>query len=84
EAAGIPHRIVGHPTLFDVVFTDRDVRTYRDVLSGDQTKTARFNAVLRENGVFKSPGKVYPSLALTEDDFELTEAAIVKAAGAIA
>ncbi|SHM81525.1 glutamate-1-semialdehyde 2,1-aminomutase, partial [Roseovarius litoreus] len=32
EAAGIPHRIVGHPTLFDVVFTDRDVRTYRDVL----------------------------------------------------
>lgn len=84
DAAGIPHRIVGHPTLFDVVFTDRDVRSYRDVLAADQKKNARFNAVLRENGVFKSPGKVYPCLALTEDDFALTEAAIAKAAAAIA
>ena len=84
DAGGIPHRIVGHPTLFDVLFVDQDVRTYRDVLAADQKKNARFNAVLRENGVFKSPGKVYPSLALTEADLELTEAAIRKAAAAIA
>ncbi|MCU9848537.1 aminotransferase class III-fold pyridoxal phosphate-dependent enzyme [Defluviimonas sp. WL0024] len=84
DAAGIAHRIVGHPTLFDVVFTDREVRTYRDVLAADAKKNAAFNAVLRANGVFKSPGKVYPSLALTEADFELTEAAIEKAAAAIA
>ncbi len=83
EVAGVAHRIVGHPTLFDVVFTGSDVRTYRDVLSADQKKNALFNASLRENGVFKSPGKVYPSLALTEEDFELTEAAIVKAVGGI-
>ncbi|HPE24043.1 aspartate aminotransferase family protein, partial [Albidovulum sp.] len=76
SAAGIAHRIVGHPTLFDVVFTDRDVRTYRDVQAADAAKNARFNAALRENGVFKSPGKVYPSLALTEADFALTDAAI--------
>lgn len=83
DAAGIPHRIVGHATLFDVVFIGRDVRSYRDVLAADQKKNGRFNAVLRENGIFKSPGKVYPSLALTEADFELTEAAIQRAVAAI-
>lgn len=84
SAAGIAHRVVGHPTLFDVVFTDRDVRTYRDVQAADAAKNAKFNAALRENGVFKSPGKVYPSLALTEADFALTDAAIEKATAAIA
>ena len=84
DAAGITHRIVGHPTLFDIVFTDRDVRTYRDVQAADAKKNAAFNAVLRANGVFKSPGKVYPCLALTEADFDLTDAAIGKAAAAIA
>jgi len=81
--AGIPHRIVGHPTLFDIVFTDRDVRTYRDVLAADAGMSTRFNAVLREKSVFKSPGKVYPSLALTEEDFALTEEAIAAAARAL-
>ena len=84
SAAGIAHRVVGHPTLFDVVFTDRDVRTYRDVQAADAAKNAKFNAALRENGVFKSPAKVYPSLALTEADFALTDAAIEKATAAIA
>ncbi len=83
-AAGVAHRIVGHPTLFDVVFTDREIRTYRDVLAADAQKNAKFNAALREMGVFKSPGKVYPSLALTEDDFALTDAAIAKAVQVIA
>ncbi|MCV2870690.1 aminotransferase class III-fold pyridoxal phosphate-dependent enzyme [Defluviimonas sp. WL0050] len=84
DAADVAHRIVGHPTLFDIVFTDRDIRTYRDVLAADAKKGAAFNAVLRENGVFKSPGKLYPCLALTEADFELTETAILTAATAIA
>lgn len=84
EAAGVARRIVGHLTLFDVCFTDRDVRNYRDVVAADAGKNAKFNAVLRTHGVFKSAGKVYPCLALTEADFELTEAAIIKAAAAIA
>ena len=84
DEAGIPHRIVGHPTLFDVVFTDARVRTYRDVLAADAERSVRFNAVLREKGVFKSPAKVYPCLALTEDDFALTEHAIAAAAQALA
>lgn len=82
-AQGVAHRIVGHPTLFDVVFTDRDVRDYRDVLAGDTGRNARFNAVLRDRGVFKAPSKVYPSLALTEADFARVEDAVAAAAAAI-
>ncbi|MEZ5747280.1 MAG: aminotransferase class III-fold pyridoxal phosphate-dependent enzyme [Paracoccaceae bacterium] len=84
DAAGIDHRIVGHPMLFDVVFTDRNVRSYRDVAAADTQRSAAFNAALRTNGIFKSPGKVYPCLALTEEDFAMTEAAIVRATEAIA
>ncbi len=82
-AAGHDHRIVGEPWLFDVLFTARAVKDYRDVMQADADKNARFNAALRANGVFKSPGKVYPSLALTDDDLALVDEAIAQAAQAI-
>ncbi|MDA4845393.1 aspartate aminotransferase family protein [Hoeflea poritis] len=78
--AGIDHRIVGDPTLFDVVFTANEVRDYRDVFAADAGINARFNAALRARGIFKSPGKVYPSLALTEEDIAQTVEAIEFAA----
>ncbi|MCB2137346.1 MAG: aminotransferase class III-fold pyridoxal phosphate-dependent enzyme [Rhodobacteraceae bacterium] len=84
DSAGVSHRIVGHPTLFDIVFIDREVQTYRDVLSADAKKSTSFNAVLRANGIFKSPGKIYPCLALTEADLVMTDAAVERAAAAIA
>ncbi len=84
DAQGIAHKIVGDPTLFEIVFTDADIRDYRDVFGSDSAKGAKFNAVLMRNGMFKSPGKTYPSLALTEADFELCEAAYAKAAAVIA
>ena len=38
DAEGIPHRIVGDPTLFEVVFTDRDVRgTYQSIVDAAPT-----------------------------------------------
>jgi glutamate-1-semialdehyde 2,1-aminomutase len=83
SANGVAHRVVGHPTLFDIQFIDRDVRDYRDVFAADAKRNAAFNKVLRAHGVFKSPGKVYPCLALTEDDLALTEEAIAKASKAI-
>ncbi|MEO0391423.1 MAG: aminotransferase class III-fold pyridoxal phosphate-dependent enzyme [Pseudomonadota bacterium] len=82
--AGIPHRIVGDVTLFDTVFTGQDVQDYRGTKAADHARNAAYNAVLRANGVFKSPGKLYPSLALTEEDFALTEAAVEAAVHAIA
>ena len=74
--AGIAHQIVGDKTLFDIVFTDKKVRNYRDVLKADADTNAKFNKVLRANSIFKSPGKTYPSLALTNEDLELTDKAI--------
>ena len=83
SAAGHDYQIVGEPWLFDVLFTGKRVKDYRDVMQADAAKNARFNAALRANGVFKSPGKVYPSVALTEDDLALVDEAIAQAAKAI-
>jgi len=78
--AGFAHRIVGDQTLFDVVFTDSEVRNYRDVKAADAARNTRFNNMLRRQGIFKSPGKTYPSLALTNDDINQTLEAIKYAA----
>ncbi|UWQ80338.1 aminotransferase class III-fold pyridoxal phosphate-dependent enzyme [Leisingera sp. S132] len=83
EEAGVPFQIVGEPALFEVVFTDAKVRDYRDTQAGNAERTKRYNEVLRQEGIFKSPGKTYPSLALTDEDLEQTEAAIRKAAAAL-
>ncbi|MEL7343748.1 MAG: aminotransferase class III-fold pyridoxal phosphate-dependent enzyme [Pseudomonadota bacterium] len=83
DAYEIPHQIVGDPTLFDIAFTPSPVRNYRDYLGADAERNARFNEVLRANGVFKAPGKVYPCLALTETDLEQTRAALMSAASAL-
>jgi glutamate-1-semialdehyde 2,1-aminomutase len=82
--AGIAHRIVGDTTLFDVLFIDRDVRTYRDTQDADATRGAAYNQVLREKGIFKSPSKIYPSLALTDDDMAWMRDAVDAAVTAIA
>ena len=77
--AGVPHRMVGDPTLFDVVFTDRPVRNYRELLAADTAMNTRFNACLRDCGILKSPAKLYPSLAITDADLDQTFAAFRKA-----
>ncbi|MEP0944077.1 MAG: aminotransferase class III-fold pyridoxal phosphate-dependent enzyme [Rhizobiaceae bacterium] len=78
--AGHAHQIVGDPTLFDVVFTADPVNDYRSWLKGDAQKNGLFNDLLRARGIFKAPGKLYPSLALTEDDLTQTIEAIAEAA----
>lgn len=84
EAAGIPHRIVGDATLFDVYFTTRDCRDYRTAKHDDPALNQIYNTELRRQGIFKSPGKLYPSLALTEADLYQTQAAFEKAASVLA
>ena len=81
--AGQAHEIVGEPAMFDVVFTDRPVRNYRDVLHGNAQKNAAFNRVLRDHGILKSPGKLYPCLALTDADLQATADAVTAAAECI-
>ena len=43
-----------------------------------------FNKVLKSNAIFKPIGKMYVSLALTEEDLAQTEMAIEKASLALA
>ncbi len=74
--AGFDHQIVGDPTLFDVLFTSTRIKDYRDVYKADAARNLRFNKLLREKGIFKSPGKLYPCLALTDADIEQTIDAI--------
>ena len=70
--------------MFDVVFTGKPVKNYRDGTEGDPKQADIFNAVLRKHGILKSPGKFYISLALTETDLAQTEEAIAAAARAVA
>ncbi|MGB7241273.1 MAG: aminotransferase class III-fold pyridoxal phosphate-dependent enzyme [Sulfitobacter sp.] len=82
--AGIAHQICGDPTLFDIYFTAHDVQDYRSAKHTDPQDNVIWNAALRDNGIFKSPGKLYPSLALTQADLDRTEQDFVVAAQALA
>ena len=84
RAAGIAHQICGDETLLDFVFTDRPCRDYRSARHDDPARNALYNAVLREHCVFKSPGKLYPSLALTDADLDRTRHALGEAVRAVA
>jgi glutamate-1-semialdehyde 2,1-aminomutase len=81
--AGIPHQIVGDETLFDIYFTDAACRDYRSAKHDDPSRNALYNDTLRAHGIFKSPGKLYPSLAVTEADLEETRMAVDQAVQAI-
>ena len=83
-AHGIAHQIVGAPVLFDVIFTGDPVLNYRDMMKGDKARAATFNAAVREKGILKPGAKLYPHLALTEEDLQQTEAAFIHAAEQVA
>lgn len=83
SAAGHAHAVSGTPPMFDVVFTDKPIVNYRDVLNSDHDKVARLNKVVRARKILKSAGKTYISLALTDDDLSQTVDAIAEAAAAI-
>jgi glutamate-1-semialdehyde 2,1-aminomutase len=77
--AGIAHQICGDETLFDIFFTDNTCRDYRSARHDDPKRNEAYNQVLRDNGIFKSPGKLYPSLAISDEDLAVTEIAVHKA-----
>ena len=84
SGAGIDHQVVGDPTLFDVVFSPQAVTDYRGTMRGNTDIAKSFNQKLRDEGLFKSDGKWYPSIPLSEEDLQMTDAAIATAAAHIA
>ena len=53
-------------------------------MRGDADSSAIFNAAVREKGILKPGAKLYPHLALTEEDLQQTEAAFAYAAAQVA
>ncbi len=83
QDAGIAATVPGEPPMFDAVFSAGRVRNYRDSMSGDMAVSKRFNALVRERGVFKSDNKIYVSLAHDDADIALVTAAFRDAARAL-
>ena len=81
---GVPHRILGDPVMFDVVFTRDPVHNYRDMLRCDTERSKQFNFHLRKNSILKQDAKFYVSIVLTEDDLNCTLDAISSAAESVA
>ncbi|MEO0381003.1 MAG: aminotransferase class III-fold pyridoxal phosphate-dependent enzyme [Pseudomonadota bacterium] len=81
---GIAHHVCGDPTLFDLYFTPFDVTDYRSAKHSNPQDNMVWNAALRSEGIFKSAGKLYPSLALSDADLEQTRHAFSIAARAVA
>lgn len=77
--AGVPHQFCGDETLFDIFFTQAVCRDYRSAKHDEPAQNAAYNAALRKHGIFKSPGKLYPSLAVTSADLEQTQNAVQQA-----
>ena len=82
--AGIAHQVCGDDTLFDIFFTNAPCRDFRTAKHDDPRRSAIYNDVLRKHGVFKAPGKLYPSLAITDADLQQSRNAAWAAAQSIA
>ena len=82
--AGIAHQICGDDTLFDIFFTNAPCRDFRTAKHDDPQRNAIYNDVLRKHGVFKAPGKLYPSLAITDADLQQSKNAAWAAAQSLA
>ncbi|WP_216851021.1 aspartate aminotransferase family protein [Acidisphaera sp. L21] len=81
--AGFAVQVPGEPPMFDALFTANPVQDYRSTLAADAVLSKRFNALVRERGVFKSAGKIYISLAHDEVDIAQAIEAFTGAAQAL-
>ncbi len=81
DKTGHAYQLSGDPTLFDVVFSEVKQLDYRTSMTADTEKNTKFNKALREQGIFKSPTKLYPSLAINDDDLQITRDALEYAVG---
>jgi len=72
--------ILGEAPLFDVFFTNKPIKNYRDILQSDTKKSMVYNQLLRQRNIFKGDSKFYVSVAHTQDDIDLAISAMKDAA----
>ena len=72
KTLGITAQVVGHPTVFDIFFTDTPITDWRSTLTNDTAKLRRFNEACLRRGILKGASKIYVSCAHTEQDVERT------------
>lgn len=70
--AEIPVQVCGVEVCFDVYFTDRPIKTYRDTLSADTGMLAKYNGALLKRGILKGGQKYYTGPCHTDEDVEQT------------
>ena len=75
----LPAQVIGEAPMFDAVFTDAPISDYRGFFKGDLNMAKRVNTVMLAEGILKSEGKTYVSLAHTDADVAKTIAAWDKA-----
>lgn len=77
-------QVIGEGPLFHVVFTDRPVAGYRDMLTGNTQKQQIFHQELLNHGILKPASKGYASLAHSDADLAETAKAFDAAMAKVA
>jgi len=71
--AGVVAQVTGEGGVLQVVFTDREIVNYQDILSGDKAKAMTFYTAAARQGLFMSvPDKIYISPIHTDEEIERT------------
>lgn len=69
-------------SLMSIFFTEQKVRCFADVMTSDLEQFKKYFAVMKANGMYIAPSQfeaLFVNDALTEEDLQMTEAAIEKA-----
>lgn len=81
----IPLQVLGDGPVLQVIFSNyKPMHNHRDMLRGDKKKAVRFGYELIKRGVYCTPGgKLYLSLAHSDEDLERTIEIAREALGAV-
>jgi glutamate-1-semialdehyde 2,1-aminomutase len=83
EGNRIAAQVIGLTSMFQCLFTSKQVKNYRDIAGADSKKRVNFDLELINNGVYVRPGRTYyTSLVHSKSDLQKTFEAIEKAAKA--
>ncbi|MFN8544120.1 MAG: aminotransferase class III-fold pyridoxal phosphate-dependent enzyme [Candidatus Binatia bacterium] len=72
DAARLPARVTGEPSVFQPWFTEGEIVDHRTTLAADWQRGVRFVDLLLDAGVVKAHEKFFVSMAHTDEDVEQT------------